>query len=472
MLGHLLPVLVLDQSHDDDIAVGRGVEQDRSQGHQGVEPAARLVERFGDEIRREVTLEQILVFKGVVPLGKRHRSGVKPAVDHLADPGHLAAAFFAAQVDLVDVGLMQLDVVRAVVRQALQLGDASDQVAVAAAAGPDRQRSAPVALAGDAPVDHVLEEVAEPTIADGFRNPVDGGVVLKQVVAYGGHAHKPGIARVVDQGGVAAPAERVGMLVRHRLDQKAFPAQPPDQALVRFFAELAGKIADLRRHGAVFADQLDKRQVIAAADTGVVFAKRRRDVHDAGAVGQGHVTVCRDIKGLFAAVGDSLARIREQRFVSGALQVAAPHAPDDPVGSAQNLLDQTAGHVVADLARAAVQILVEFSQHVLLVGIDAQRDIGRQGPGGRRPGGQVGVRLAGDAETDENRRVDHILVALGDFMAGQGGPAARAVRDDLVPFVEQSLVPDLAQRPPFRLDVVVLVGDVRVFHVGPETDPV
>jgi len=41
-----------------------------------------------------------------------------------------------------------------------------------------------------------------------------------------------------------------------------------------------------------------------------------------------------------------------------------------------------------------------------------------------------------------------------------------------VPLVKEPLVPDGLQRPPLGLDVVVLIGDVGVFHVGPETNPV
>ena len=56
-------------------------------------------------------------------------------------------------------------------------------------------------------------------------------------------------------------------------------------------------------------------------------------------------------------------------------------------------------------------------------------------------------------------------------MRGERGAAARAVGDDLVALVEAVLVPELAQRPPDRLDVVVLEGDVGVVEVDPEADP-
>ena len=149
--------------------IGRLVEQQRAERHQRVEPAAGLVERFGDEIGRVIFLKLFLVLKWVVPLGERHRPGVEPAVDDLADAGHPAAAFFAADVDLVDHRLVQLNVNRAVVGHGLEFGDAADQMAVAAFAFPDRQRRAPVTLTGNAPVDDIFEEVAKSAVTDGFR---------------------------------------------------------------------------------------------------------------------------------------------------------------------------------------------------------------------------------------------------------------------------------------------------------------
>ena len=53
-------------------------------------------------------------------------------------------------------------------------------------------------------------------------------------------------------------------------------------------------------------------------------------------------------------------------------------------------------------------------------------------------------------------------------MAGQGGAAAGAVGHHLVALVQQALVGHLLQAPPHRFDVVVVIGDVGVFHVGPE----
>ena len=57
-------------------------------------------------------------------------------------------------------------------------------------------------------------------------------------------------------------------------------------------------------------------------------------------------------------------------------------------------------------------------------------------------------------------------------MRGERCAAARAVRNDLVALIEQALLPDLLECPPLRLDEVVLIRDVGVLHVGPETNDI
>ena len=52
-LGHLAPVLVDDVPEAQDVAVGRRAEHERVDRKQRVEPAARLVDRLADEVRRE-----------------------------------------------------------------------------------------------------------------------------------------------------------------------------------------------------------------------------------------------------------------------------------------------------------------------------------------------------------------------------------------------------------------------------------
>ena len=102
-------------TEDDDVLVRRLVKEQRRDGDERIEPAARLIDGLGDEVRREAALEDLLVLERIVPLCKRHRAGIEPAVDDLGHAVHLLAALGAADRHGVDVGTMQFKLLRAVV---------------------------------------------------------------------------------------------------------------------------------------------------------------------------------------------------------------------------------------------------------------------------------------------------------------------------------------------------------------------
>ena len=74
----------LDMPQNDNVLIRRFVKQQRRFRHQGVEPSTGLIHGFGDKLCRELLLKQILIFKWIMVLCKRHCAGVKPAVDHLS----------------------------------------------------------------------------------------------------------------------------------------------------------------------------------------------------------------------------------------------------------------------------------------------------------------------------------------------------------------------------------------------------
>ncbi len=82
----------------------------------------------------------------------------------------------------------------------------------------------------------------------------------------------------------------------------------------------------------------------------------------------------------------------------------------------------------------------------------------------------LGRRLRREREAHVDGVLGDVLVALRHLVAADGRAAARAVRHHLEALVEQALVPDGAQQPPHRLDVVVGVGVVGVVQVDPEPD--
>ena len=97
-------------THNETVLVRAFAENERADGNQGVEPAAGLVDGFGNEVCRETLFEYFLIFKGIVPLRERHGAGIVPAVDDLGRSVHGAAAFFTLDGHFVDVGTVKLNI--------------------------------------------------------------------------------------------------------------------------------------------------------------------------------------------------------------------------------------------------------------------------------------------------------------------------------------------------------------------------
>ena len=117
---------------------------------------------------------------------------------------------------------MELQVLRGAGGQLTQLLAAADHMDVAAIlAHPHRQGGAPITLPADAPIDDVFQEVAHAAFLDGLGDPIDAPVVFHEPVPDGGHLDEPALAGVIDQGGVAAPAEGIAMLKLRRRKQQA-----------------------------------------------------------------------------------------------------------------------------------------------------------------------------------------------------------------------------------------------------------
>ncbi len=87
-----------------------------------------------------------------------------------------------------------------------------------------------------------------------------------------------------------------------------------------------------------------------------------------------------------------------------------------------------------------------------------------------RPDPRAGRRL-GYRQPHVHGGIDYVPVAERDLVRAQRRAAARAVGNDLVALVEAAVVPEPAQRPPDRLDVVVGHRHVGVLEVDPVADP-
>ena len=145
-LGHLLSVLVENVAENENVLVGRAIKDKRGDRHKRIEPTAGLVNALADEVCGELALEELLILKGVVPLCKGHRAGVKPTVDNLGNSLHLAAALGTLKGDRIDKGAVKLDILGAIIGHALKLLDRADGVKMSAGAFPNVEGGAPISV--------------------------------------------------------------------------------------------------------------------------------------------------------------------------------------------------------------------------------------------------------------------------------------------------------------------------------------
>ena len=154
---HLLSIGCHDELKAEAIFVGRLVVKERACRQKAIEPAARLIDGFGDEISRIRGWKRsricricriCRIVKRVVPLRRVRASGIKPAIDDIRHAMHGAAALIAGENDIVHVGTVEFNIVRDIRAARFQLGDTADAVLIATrVACPDRQRRSPITFA-------------------------------------------------------------------------------------------------------------------------------------------------------------------------------------------------------------------------------------------------------------------------------------------------------------------------------------
>ena len=431
-------------------------------------------------------------------LRERHRPGIEPGVDHVLHPPHrpLASTLGARPGDLVDERPVRIELRGIVeIRRLLAAGHpeqllvGADHLLVPALeAAPDGQRRPPVAAARQRPVDHVLQPVAEPPLADVLRAPVDLLVLGDQRVLLLGGADEPAGGGVVEERPVAAPAERIAVAVAVVVEHQAAPLEILDDLGVRVLEPKPGEGAGAGHHLPLAVHREDHRQPVAPPRLIVVLAERRRRVHQPGAVRRRHVVAehhaagdLRLEEGVEAVVEQPLevapAEGGERRRLAEIDLLPLPVLLDDDRHRRAEVLPQQ--DEVAGLRRVLHHLVEQ-------VRMDGEPYVGDRGPGGGRPRHQIEVvadlpRLAGGGglqrlpgpgmEQSPDRGIVRVLVVLGHLVAGEGGAAAGAVGLDLVPLVEQPPRGELREGPPDRLDVGVRVGEVGVVEVHPVPHP-
>ena len=182
---------------------------------------------------------------------------------------------------------------------------------------------------------------------------------------------------------------------------------------------------------------------------------------DARTVGKRHVIVAGDVIRLLAET-KLLFSVRIQGFVFGIfVLLSLLHGYKAVALLPEHRFHERFGKNIMLAA------LLRFDLRIIGRRVHAKRDVGRQRPGRGRPREDIFVFLAFDLKLDENRRLLYVLIALCDLVRGERRTAARTVRNDFMPFIKQTLFVNFFQRPPFRFDIVVVIGDVRVVHIAP-----
>ena len=171
----------------------------------------------------------------------------------------------------------------------LELGERAHGGRVALRASPDRERRSPVPLAGQCPVDVVLEPVPVPAALDVVRVPVDLVVHLEQALLHRGRPHVPRGSRVVEEWRRAPPAERVGVLDRARpLKEAALPEVHDDRRVGVLHEHPSDERGAEVREPAIVAHGLEHGPALREPELEVRGAERRRHVDDPGPVLQRH----------------------------------------------------------------------------------------------------------------------------------------------------------------------------------------
>ena len=208
-------------AQNDNVLIWRLVEDQSRDCQQRIEPSTGLVYRFRNKICRELLLEQFLILKWIVVLGKWHRTRVEPAVDNLWNTMHFLTADRTLDRHFINIWAVQLDIIRAVVRHFLQFRNAADGMLMSTLTLPDIQRSSPVTVTADTPVLNIFQPVAETALTDTFRDPVDSIIIRDQIVLNIRHLNEPRFASVIDQRSITSPAVWITMLELRSIEQQS-----------------------------------------------------------------------------------------------------------------------------------------------------------------------------------------------------------------------------------------------------------
>ena len=339
---------------------------------------------------------------------------------------------------------------------------------MSALALPDIQRCSPVTVSGNTPVLNVLQPVAETSLTDVFRNPIDGIIVADQIILYCCHFDEPGLAGIVDQRCVAAPAVRIVVLKFRSVKKLALFIKINKYKGICFLYEYTC-IRGFFRHISLSVYKLYKRKVIFASHTVIVLTECRRDMNDTSTVTHGNIIIAYYIMCFFLLLCSGFSGTFPERLIFFVFQICSFICFQNLV-SLFILFGKLAKNPVQKSFRHIISISVCcLYLTVGLIRVYAERQVGRKRPWCGCPCQEIRI-LSYNLKTDDGRTFFYSLIALGNLLCRKRSSAARAVRHNLKSFIKEILIPDFFQRPPLRLNIIVVISYIRMIHVGPETN--
>ena len=205
---------------------------------------------------------------------------------------HGSTTFRAFQCDLIDIWTVKLYCFGFFITAHLEeFLAASDRMHMSAFTLPDVQWCSPVTVSGNTPVLNVFQPVAETSLTDALRNPVDGVIVADQVIFDCSHLNEPGFTCIVDQWCITSPAMRIVMLKFRCIKEFSFFVKILKYKRISFLYK-DSCIWSLCCHITFTVYKLYKRKIIVTSDTAVVFTECRCDMNDTGTITHSYIVIC------------------------------------------------------------------------------------------------------------------------------------------------------------------------------------
>ena len=206
---------------------------------------------------------------------------------------------------------------------------------------------------------------------------------------------------------------------------------------------------------------LENRKIVFNAALIVVFTEGRCSMNDTGTILDGNVIHACHEESFF--VGRLLAPGHEL-FIFPVLHVTAFEFFQDFIF----ILAENLGSKILCEIEDISFVVSGFHEYLDVIDVRShcKNCIGNESPGRGGPCQEVFVLSSHFFELAGKSVYLYHLVALSYFVGSKSGAASRAVRQDLVSFIDQILVEGLLHDPPSCLDVVVIESDIWIVHVS------